>query len=173
MRERAFTSAHAGQATCTLWLHDELDLTKRIEMKLNLQIRTTALMVVTASAMIATAAAQQDRSELPERFSAFAISLGGPRQPSGTATVDIVINRWSTDAERERLLEALKKNQDALLDTLRDLPPVGSIRTPGNLAYDLHYANQGTGEEGERRIFLATDRPIGFWEASRRPRSSR
>jgi hypothetical protein len=27
------------------------------------------------------------------------------------------------------------------------------------------------GEDGGRRIFLATDRPIGFWEAVNRPRS--
>ena len=31
--------------------------------------------------------------------------------------------------------------------------------------------NQTPLPEGERRIVLATDRPIGFWEATRRPRT--
>jgi hypothetical protein len=33
------------------------------------------------------------------------------------------------------------------------------------LGYDLHYARQLPGEDGGRRIVLATDRPIGFLEA--------
>jgi hypothetical protein len=65
----------------------------------------------------------------------------------------------------------MKKGQDTLLETLRDLEPVGSIRTPDSIGYDLHYANQMPGEDGGRRIFIATDRPIGFWEAANRPRS--
>lgn len=136
-------------------------------------MRTFSLMVLSVSiaATSLVAGQQKDSNELPQRFSAFAVSLGGPTTRSGTAQVEIVINRWSTGAERERLIEALKKGQDALLDTLRDLKPVGSISTPGNLAYDLHYANQTAGEDGGRRIFLATDRPIGFWEAANRPRT--
>ena len=64
-----------------------------------------------------------------------------------------------------------EKGPDALLDALRGIPRVGYIRTPGSLAYDLHYALELPGEEGGRRIVLATDRPIGFWEAANRPRT--
>lgn len=128
--------------------------------------------VVAALAASASFAAPQDASDrLPEKFRAFAVSLGGPRTTAGTAQVDITIDRWSSDAERERLIKALKNGQNELLQTLRDLEPVGSIRTATSLAYDLHYSNQTPGEEGGRRIFLATDRPIGFWEAVNRPRS--
>jgi len=74
--------------------------------------------------------------------------------------------------ERDRLFTVFKeKGADALLDALRDTKRVGYIRTPDSLAYDLRYARQMPGEDGDRRIVLATDRPIGFWEASRRPRS--
>ena len=34
-----------------------------------------------------------------------------------------------------------------------------------------HYALRAKGEDGGERIVLATDRRIGFWEASRQPRS--
>jgi hypothetical protein len=130
----------------------------------------TAL-VAALAAMSLMAGQGKEKQALPLTFSAFAVSLGGPRTTAGTAQVDITINRWSTDAERGRLLEALKKGQNTLLEALRDLEPVGSIRTPESLAYDLHYANEAAGEDGGRRIFLATDRPIGFWEAAYRPRT--
>jgi hypothetical protein len=54
---------------------------------------------------------------------------------------------------------------------LQDAKPVGIIKTPDSLGYDLHYAHQTPGEDGGRDIVIATDRPIGFWEASHQPRT--
>jgi hypothetical protein len=105
-----------------------------------------------------------------ERFTAVAIvndNLG-----SGAGIVQIDITRWSTQSERTELLNVLKKSgAEKLLDTLQDMRPVGTIKTPDSLGYDLRYANQMPLPEGGRRIVLATDRPIGFWEATRRPRT--
>ena len=106
----------------------------------------------------------------PEDFTAVAIvnnNLG-----SGAGTVLIHISRWSTEMERARLIETLqKKGPDQLLDELKDMRSVGTIRTPDSLAYDLRYAHQQPGADGGRQIVLATDRPIGFWEAVHRPRT--
>jgi len=89
-----------------------------------------------------------------------------------TATVDITINRWSTDSERDRLLSVFReKGQDALLSALQKLPVVGGIRTPESLNYDIHFARQRPEAEGGRMIFLMTDRYISAWEASNRPRT--
>jgi hypothetical protein len=83
------------------------------------------------------------------------------------------VTRWSTPAERATLQETLfRKGQDALLDTLRDMRSVGRIHTPGNIGYDLHYAEQRKLPDGGREIILATDRPMSFWELTNRPRSS-
>jgi hypothetical protein len=105
-----------------------------------------------------------------ERFTAVAIvnnNLG-----SGAGVVQIDITRWSAQSERTELLNVLKKSgAEKLLDALQDMRPVGTIKTPDSLAYDLRYANQTSLPEGGRRIVLATDRPIGFWEATRRPRT--
>jgi hypothetical protein len=105
-----------------------------------------------------------------ERFTAVAIvnnNLG-----SGAGIVQIDITRWSTQSERTELLNVLKKSgAEKLLDALQDMRPVGTIKTPDSLGYDLRYANQTSLPEGGRRIVLATDRPIGFWEATRRPRT--
>ena len=118
------------------------------------------------------AAAAQVASNLPrEEFTAFAINISNVGR-AGATTVDIVVERYSTDAERDRLMTVFKeKGSDALLETLRDMPRVGTIRTPDSLAYDLRFAREMKGEDGGRRIVLATDRPIGIWEAVNRPRT--
>jgi hypothetical protein len=115
------------------------------------------------------AAAQQPESSGPEDFTAAVIvnnELG-----SGAGRVQIRINRWSTDADRTRLVTILRENGPAaLLKELRRLPSVGTIRTPDSIGYDLHYARQSPVGDG-RRIVIATDRPIGFWEARNQPRT--
>jgi hypothetical protein len=106
------------------------------------------------------------------KLRAFAVDLSGTRPGANTATVEISINRWSTDGERNRLVKTLlDKGPEALLEALRKNPPVGRIRTPDSLGYDLRYAHQIPGADGGRRIILLTDRPIGYWEAVNQPRS--
>ncbi len=108
----------------------------------------------------------------PEKFTAFAINMNNTTPTAAAGRVDITVSRWSTDAERDRLLSILKdKGQDALLSELRELPVVGYIASPGSLRYDLHFARQRSEAEGGRMVFLMTDRYIGMWEAVNRPRT--
>jgi len=110
-------------------------------------------------------------AEIVERYVATAISIGTPG-PAGAGTVEIGIERWSTDAERDRLMAVLlEKGPDKLLDELQKLPRVGYIRTPNSIGYDLHYARKAPGEDGGEHVVLATDRYITFWEAANRPRT--
>jgi hypothetical protein len=105
-----------------------------------------------------------------ERFTAIAIVNN--TRAAGADIVQIDINRWSTAAERTTLLNTLKKQgAGKLLDVLQDQKSVGIIKTPDSLGYDLRYASQTPLPDGGRRIVIATDRPIGFWEATRRPRT--
>ncbi len=107
----------------------------------------------------------------PERFTALAVNMGTPGR-GGTATVEIAVNRWSTDAERDKLLNALlEKGPEKLLDTLQDMPRIGYIRTPNSIGYDLHFARKHPMPDGAERVVIMTDRHISFWEASNRPRS--
>ncbi|MBI2186572.1 MAG: hypothetical protein HYU37_05535 [Acidobacteria bacterium] len=106
----------------------------------------------------------------PEEFTAVAVAANNVM--SGAGTVLMSVDRWSTDAERTRLVQTLRdKGPNAMLDAMQDMRPVGRIRTPDSLGYDLRYAQQTRAEDGGRRIVIATDRPIGFWEAWHRPRS--
>jgi len=106
------------------------------------------------------------------RLTAFAVNMNGTTAGTNTATVEITIDRWTPDADRKTLIQTLEqKGSDALLQALQDEPSVGRIRTPDSLGYDLRYAYETPGEDGGRKIVIATDRPIGYWEARNRPRS--
>ena len=107
----------------------------------------------------------------PERFTAFAISLGSATTEAGTAQLELAIDRWSDADELDILLGALGRSQQSLVGALRERKPVGFIRTSTSLAYDLRYAHQETAPDGRRRIFLATDRPVGYWEMVNQPPS--
>ena len=132
------------------------------------------LAVATAlGAWLAVAApSAQSNMARPEKYTAFAVDISNTSPGARTSPVDITINRWSTDAEREQLLSVFRdKGQDALLEALQKLPVVGYINTPGSLRYDLHFALQRPEAEAGRMIFLMTDRYIGAWEAANRPRT--
>ena len=131
------------------------------------------LVALSTIALFGLAAPQAARQAggVTERFSAVAINMGG-FGPAQAGPVEIVITRWSTDAERERLTAVLMdKGPEALLSALRDTRRVGYFRTPNSLGYDLHFAWDAPQADGGRHIVLATDRPIGFWEAADQPRS--
>ena len=104
-----------------------------------------------------------------ETFTAFAASLGTGR----AGRVDITINRWSTDEEREMLLTTLQEfGPDKLLDALMKIrPPVGYMRTPNSLGYDLFYARNNANPDGSRKVVLATNRRVAFREAANNTRS--
>jgi hypothetical protein len=141
-------------------------------------MRTSSLPRVALASIMAVAAllpaGDLSAQKAVERFTGFAINMNsGP----STATVDFQIDRWSTDAERDKLLAILQEEKDVyranqkLLSALQKMPKVGYIRTPERLAWDLRFARQMPLEDGGRRIVLATDRPIGFREARNQPRT--
>lgn len=108
---------------------------------------------------------------LPLHLTAWAVNMSNIGTGSN-AIVNITIERWSTDEERQQLITAfLEKGPDKLLDTLQDLKRVGFIRLPTTLGYDLHFARETPLPEGGHRIVIATDRRISFAEARNRPRS--
>lgn len=120
-----------------------------------------ALLLATSTTLLA------QTSGSPERYTANAIN-----QNTGAAgRIDIVVNRWSTNAERDTLMRVMDKGPEKLLDALQDMRRVGYFRTPDSIGWDLHFARKMPQPDGGERVVLVTDRRIGFWEASNRPRS--
>ena len=124
--------------------------------------------IVLVTCGVLAAAATTRAADPIERFTAFAVDMSAQAGRNRAGTVDIVINRWSTDAERNRLRDALReKGPESLLSALQDVKdPVGYIQTPGNVGYPLRFARQIPTSDGGRRILLGTDRPVSFFEAS-------
>lgn len=118
----------------------------------------------------ASAAAAQTAGT-PVRIRAWAVNMSNIGT-GANAMVQIDIDRWSTDAEREQLMTTfVEKGPDALLDALQHMKRVGFIRLPTSLGYDLRYARRNPLPEGGEQIIILTDRRIGFWEARNRPRT--
>ena len=123
------------------------------------------LCVVLVGAVLVGAEKQQPIA----RFQCFAASLG----TGATGVVDITIYRFSTDEERDKLLTTLQEfGENALLDALQKIrPPVGYMRTPNSLGYDLYFAHRHENPDGSYRIVLATNRRVAFREAANNTRS--
>jgi hypothetical protein len=126
---------------------------------------------------------KEKKEEFKETYEAFAVAMGTsnpPVIPSGMATtIQINITRWTTDEEREKLFAVLiEKGQKDLMEALRKSEETGFARVVGRTASRnpfpserLRYARQIDLGEGKRRIVLATDRYISFYEARNNPRT--
>ena len=137
--------------------------------------RVLALAGCLAGAVLAgrSLLAQDAEKPKPLHMTAFAVNLSGVGA-ARPQTLQIVIERWSTDEERKKLLDTLvEKGGDKLLDAVQDIEPrAGFIRTTSSLGWDIQYARESELPSGGRRIVFATDRPISFQEARNQPRSA-
>ncbi len=132
-------------------------------------MRKTGFGIAAAAAvLVLTIGAHAQTNGQPERFTATAVNM----DRGGSGTLDIVVNRWSTNSERDKLVTTLlEKGEKKLLDALQDTPKVGYIRTPNSIGWDLHYASKRPLPDGGEQVVIATDRPISFREAANQPRS--
>jgi len=133
------------------------------------------LFLLGAGALLANAAVnpqenQEQGKQVKEEFAAW---MNNPMGAIKTGQVMITIERWSTPEERQQLIAAFKQGgndalhkNEALHKVLIKLPSVGYIRVPRTTAWELHYAYQFPTSDGGRQIVIATNRKIGFQEAS-------
>ena len=156
--------------------------------------RIRRLAVALALAMAVPAAIAGAEDEPRETFNAFAVNMGTIHTGS-TTTLQINITRWSTDEERAKLFTTIvEKDQKDIIDVLQNMeetgwvrldhrpdmagvhPHRGSFRRPVGPTHKtfpserLRYAREFKVED-KRRIVLALDRPIPYWEAVGQPRT--
>jgi hypothetical protein len=116
------------------------------------------------------AKAKEEERLITERFSGNA-RVTGIRATGTTAQIEISVQRMTTEEERAELLRILsEKGTRKMNGALRRQDETGWIRTSQSLRWVLRYAREVATENG-RQLILATDRPIGFREASRNARS--
>ena len=127
------------------------------------------LAIASFCAVSAVGVAAAEELDPPLRFDAQAINMSNI-QARGTATarINIVVNAWTSDEDRQLLLDALKEGgRRSLPDALTSQDRVGTIRESRSRAEFLRYSRRFDLPDGGQRIILATDRPMGFLEMSR------
>ena len=117
-------------------------------------------LVLAAVCLAAASSAPQYSAALgaPETFSAQAQVMG----PIGAAaaTIKVVIQRYTPDAERTALEAALATGYPAFLPALRRSSDVGYVEH-GTARFTIRYARETKTDKG-RSIDVVTDRPIFF-----------
>lgn len=122
----------------------------------------TLFVLFLSFSVLSTFGAKKVKAE--DEFAADAVLIGGNRPAS--SGMKIVIDRWSTDEEKDMLHAAFdKKGQDGLLKAMQATKQIGFLSFRNGLGYPIHYSSQKLGEDGSRRIILITDRYISFREA--------
>jgi hypothetical protein len=101
-----------------------------------------------------------------------ATAMGTSTQLGKTVSVKVIISRFSTEDDREVLVDAFKKGQNqGLVDALSKTKPVGRIAITGTAGSDLAYICLMRTDTG-RKIRFATNRRIRFGEAYNNSRST-
>ena len=130
--------------------------------------RITSMVIAALVLLLAPLSASPQIDDSPARFTAAAVDLN--RGAAGT--VEFVVNRWSSDADRDRLMTVMFDQGPAkLLDALQEMPRMGYIRAPGSIGWDIRFARHMPAPEGGERIVLVTDRRMDFREVANRHRS--
>jgi hypothetical protein len=91
-----------------------------------------------------------------------------PAAPDSTVDpkdrLTVVIDRWSSDTERDRMLGVIAESGDAkLLDAFWDVARVGTFYWPGGLEYGVRYARRVARPEGGADVILVVERPLWVW----------
>jgi hypothetical protein len=146
-----------------------------IHTRITKTLRWSGLAAAAALSLSSSSVTVEAQNRRPiERLLATSVNMSNVGT-TNAGRIEIVIERWSSDRERDELISTLQdKGSDALLSKLQKMPRVGYIRDAngGSIGWDLHFARERKLEDGARQIVLGTDRPISAWEAMNRPRSS-
>ena len=112
------------------------------------------------------------RPTAPETFRAQAKAVSDAGL-AGAAYVDIHIDKYSPDAERDAMLATLKSGgYAALLDAIRKAPAIGTVKV-GTETFVVRWARQQRSGENRRTISIVTDKPmlfVGGGQANAKPR---
>jgi hypothetical protein len=137
----------------------------------SLSLRTlfvVPLVVLTSIALLARAQTPAKKTAVPAtpvKYSALAVNMAAGGAGPATASVTFTVTRWSTDQERDTLVNTLmERGPDATLDALAKMPRAGSIAPTGGVGFDIHFARRIVNPDKSERIVLVTDRPMSLWE---------
>jgi hypothetical protein len=105
----------------------------------------------------------------PLRFTAIGVQL----QAGMAGVIEITIERWTTDDERNALVTLLGKTTDKeadqrkLVKALQDIKiRTGFLSAPNTMGWDIKYAYESKLADGGRQVVICTDKPVSFGMAA-------
>ena len=103
--------------------------------------------------------------KLPKKIYIQAQAMGTSTQMGRNANITLIIEEFSTDAERAGLIEAFQqKGNEGLVNALSKMKSKGRMSVTGTLGYDIAYAKQFPQPDGTTVLRIVTDRPLRFGE---------
>lgn len=131
----------------------------------SLQRYVPIFLLLAAVAASAHDSPPRSQPQHPETFTATAEREGR------TVPMTLIVNRYSTDADQQQMIAALRKGgQSALLGVL-DSMHRGRMSFRGNVGREVNYVRSRTTPQG-RSLFMISSRVLSFFELSRGERSS-
>jgi len=112
--------------------------------------------LVSAVAMLATVPALRAQTHTAADKFTFVAGTQGER-------FDLVVNRWSTDAERDKVGNLAQTMPATVLTALGDAGIVGYVHLPGGLDYTLRYARRVERPNGTTEVVALADAPVWIW----------
>jgi hypothetical protein len=117
---------------------------------------TATLVVLVLVAASVTALAQRETIQ--------ATAMGTSTQMGKMVNINIIIESYSTEEDRQVLIEAFNKGgNEGLVNALSKMPGKGRIAITGTLGYEVKFVRQIPTPTG-RKIRIVADRPLRFGE---------
>ncbi len=137
-----------------------------------MQMSTKLFRAAATVAILLLAVAVFAQDAIKQKMTVQATARGTSTQLGKQASVNIIIEEFSSDQERATLIEAFKKGgNDELVSALQKLKPKGRLAITGTVGNDVKFIRELPPTKEGRRFRLVTDRSIGFLEARNKPRS--
>jgi hypothetical protein len=121
-----------------------------------------ALTAMLVAIPVLVAGSQSYKNTAPESFRAngqMSASQGGV-----ASSIDIAVDKYSTDAEHEALVKALQQGYEPFVEALRKQPQIGSVKLGPN-SYPVRWARERPTDKDHRRVAVVTDKPVYFFGA--------
>ncbi len=129
-------------------------------MSLRLSSSSAALILLTLLPAVQKPG-QQRLPTAPETFRAQA-NAASKDGAAAASYVDIHIDQYTRDTDRDKMTQALKTGgYPALLTAVRNAPSVGTV-TIGKETYTIRWAREQRSGENKRTISVVTDKPMYF-----------
>lgn len=123
---------------------------------------TLRISLTVAFLLMAVFATGSSSSAQTKKISARYTGTSANMKPGAGENIRFDILEWSADADREKVLAALKeKGDNGLMDALETGRTIGFIWTGGAVGHSVRYAHRISLPDGGERVILATNVRLG------------